>query len=773
MPVAILLIIAALLPLLSFIILVAVGKRMGKPLAGIVGTFFIAISFGCSLAAMIVWLPLDSAEGRAFGFQGQPVLLRFDWIPIGHWFSNNGYLQLGVYVDSLTIVMFSMITLVAALIHVFSLGYMAEDNRFPRFYTYLSLFCFAMLGLVLGGTLLQLFIFWELVGLCSYLLIGFWYEKKTASNAAIKAFIINRIGDVGFIIGLGLLFLNLGNVTIPDVWQAMGNAGTMEKGQILILPAAENTPAASLSGTLQKAQPPFTSYPHMTTTLMTLMGIGLFFGAIGKSAQFPLHVWLPDAMEGPTPVSALIHAATMVAAGVYLVGRIFPILTPDAKLFIAIIGCITLTMAALIAMVQTDIKRMLAYSTVSQLGYMMLALGIGSWVGGLFHLVTHAFFKALLFLCAGSVIRAADHELELTEYGGLWRKIPYTAIAFGIGVLAIAGVGVTIAGVPLGFAGFYSKDLILHHAGAFSSLATAAGKSRAYWLFFILPAIVACITAFYMTRCWMLTFTGKPRNQDVYQHANETPIMYIPLVVLAALSVIAGSALSVRPMLEGSIKESNNYFRIKPSGTQSLPFAGFTTAWQNDAAYHAENSAESENSASSIAPAESQPAIARAFLRGERLLKYASLAFIVGITLGVLLYWRGFTIPRAMLKFPPIRWIHAWLYHGMYFDEMYTGVFLTITIAFATLAAALDRYVVDGLVNLTSWLTRKTSRIAGLYDDYIVDGAVNRVVRLTRNLGAAARAPQTGRIRGYVTVLMVAIALCLAGAIIVVLSASH
>lgn len=777
MPVAILLIIAALLPLVSFVILAAVGRRMGNPLAGFVGTFFIAASFGCSLTAMIVWLSLDVAEGRAFGFGGQPVLLRFDWIPVGQWLSNNGYLQLGVYIDSLTIVMFSMITLVAALIHVFSIGYMADDNRFPRFFTYLSLFCFSMLGLVLGGTLLQLFIFWELVGLCSYLLIGFWYEKKTASNAAIKAFIVNRIGDVGFIIGLGVLFFNLGNVTIPDVWQALGNAGTMERGQVIVLPAAEGTPAADLARTIQKAAPPFTNYPHMTTTLMTLMGIGLFFGAVGKSAQFPLHVWLPDAMEGPTPVSALIHAATMVAAGVYLVGRIFPILTPDAKLFIAIIGCITLTMASLIAMVQTDIKRMLAYSTVAQLGYMMLALGIGSWVGGLFHLVTHAFFKALLFLCAGSVIRAADHELELTEYGGLWRKIPYTAIAFGIGVLAIAGVGVSIAGVPLGFAGYYSKDLILHHAGAFAYLASAAGKSNAYWLFFILPAVVACLTAFYMTRCWMLTFTGKPRNDEVYQHAGETPIMYIPLVVLAALSVIGGSALGIRPMLESAVKESNNYFRIRPVGEKPLatPFAGFATSWQNDAAYHPEGSSIEGDEASPTLPPppESQPAIARAFHQGEHLLKYASLAFIVGITLGVLVYWRAFAVPRALLKFPPLRWIQRWLYHGMYFDEMYTGVFLAITIFFATLAAVLDRYIIDALVNLTSWLTRKGSTLAGLYDDYVVDGAVDRVVRLTRDLGAAARAPQTGRIRSYVTVLMVAVALCLAGAIVVVLSTSH
>jgi NADH-quinone oxidoreductase subunit L len=742
MPVAILLVIAVLLPLLSFVILTFVGRRMGNPLAGIVGTFFIAGSFVCSLSAMIVWLSLDVAEGRAFGFGGQPVLLRFDWIPVGQWLSNNGFLQLGIYVDSLTIVMFSMITLVAALIHVFSLGYMGEDPRFPRFFTYLSLFCFSMLGLVLGGTLLQVFVFWELVGFCSYLLIGFWYETKTASNAAIKAFITNRVGDVGFIIGMGILFFNLGNVTIPDVWNALGNAGTMEHGAI---------------------------YSHMTTTMVTMVGICLFFGAMGKSAQFPLHVWLPDAMEGPTPVSALIHAATMVAAGVYLVARIFPILTPDAKLFIAIIGCITLTMAALIAMVQTDIKRVLAYSTMSQLGYMMLALGVGSWVGGLFHMVTHAFFKALLFLGAGSVIRAAGHEQELTEYGGLWRKIPYTAIAFGIAVFAIAGVGVTIAGVPLGFAGYYSKDLILHHAGAFSSLAAAAGKNGAYWLLFALPAGVAYLTAFYMTRCWMLTFAGKPRNKEVYEHAKEAPVMYIPLVVLAALSVIGGSALGVRPMLESAVKESNNYFRFRDGGTGEA-FGGFSTAWQNDSAYHGDTGPNESSETGPTVAADSQSGIAKAFGQGHRLLRYVSFSFVVGIGLGVLVYWRGFAIPKAMLKFRPLHWVHVWLYRSMYFNELYAGVFVAMTLGFATMTAMIDRYVVDGLVNLSAWMTRKVSRLARLGDDFVVDGAVDGVVGVARELGVAVRAPQTGRIRTYVTVLMVAVAICLAGAIIVVLS---
>jgi NADH-quinone oxidoreductase subunit L len=632
---------------------------------------------------------------------------------------------------------------------------------------------------VLGGTLLQLLIFWELVGLCSYLLIGFWYEQRSASNAAIKAFVTNRIGDVGFIVGLGLLFFHLGNVTLPDVWGALGNAGEARAGQVLILPGEKGADGADLSGTLQSAEAPFVGYRHMTTTMLTLTGVGLFFGAVGKSAQFPLHVWLPDAMEGPTPVSALIHAATMVAAGVYLVGRIFPILTPDAKLFIAIVGCVTLAIGALIAMAQTDLKRVLAYSTVSQLGLMMLAMGIGSWVGALFHLVTHGFFKALLFLASGSVIHAAGHEQELTEFGGLWRKIPYTALAFGVGVLAIAGVGVTIGSsgggsVMIGLAGYHSKDLILQHAGAFAALAARLGRGNGYWLLFAMPVIVAYLTAFYMTRCWMLTFWGRPRNKEVYENAREAPVMYIPLVVLAVLSMIAGSALmGVRPMLESSVKETNNYFnpKLRPAGTPAVGttqppmpagrFAGFRTAWQNDNAYVRGEAPEGSQ----------QAVVAEAYYQGHRLLRYVSMAFLVGIGLAVVIYWRGFAVAAALTRIPPLRWVKIWLYRAMYFDELYTGAVVAAARAFSTVAGILDRYVIDATVNLAAGLTRGVSALIGRGDDVIVDGAVRGVANITREIGVAARAPQTGRIRIYVTTFVVALAIGLASAIIVVLSA--
>ncbi|MGB7161012.1 MAG: NADH-quinone oxidoreductase subunit L [Tepidisphaeraceae bacterium] len=748
---ALLLLIATLLPLLSFTLLVFVGKRMG-PLAGIVGTLAIAGSFACSIGAMMLWL---GHSGTDWGFNAKlPIDLTYPWIPVGEFEGQRkaGFLDVGIYVDSLTITMFAMITLVSTLVFVFSIGYMREDKRFPRFFTYLSLFCFSMLGLVIGGTTLQMFVFWELVGLCSYLLIGFWYEKKSASNAAIKAFVTNRIGDFGFLIGFGILFYHLGNVTLPDMWVALNGAGT---GAAVTLPGGV----------------------VFTSSLLTVMGIGLFFGAVGKSAQFPLHVWLPDAMEGPTPVSALIHAATMVAAGVYLVGRIFPVLTPDAKLFIAIIGCVTLTMAALIAIAQSDIKKVLAFSTLSQLGYMILAMGIGSWVGGLFHLITHAFFKALLFLGSGSVIHAAHHEQEMPQYGGLARKIPITAITFAVAVLAIAGT-------PF-LSGYYSKDLILGNAGAFGALAEQVGRSKYFWLFFWIPTVIAYVTAFYMTRCWMLTFWGKPRNQHLYDHAHESPTLFIPLIVLAVLSVIGGSFLGVRDLLDNSIAESKKHcesLMAQNPAYAGKPFVGFDTAWPANLPEHHEatldqgaNPAAAEEDEHAAAPGAHA---AGAHLdhndplnRGADLMhRYVFWAFVVGIGLGVAMYSGGYRFANMLVKIPPLGWIHTWLYRRMYFDELYYSVFVAVVMGLSKFSAWFDRTIVDGLVNLAGWTVKQSAVLVGLHDKYVIDGAVNGAATLTQDLGAAVRAPQTGRIRVYVTVLMVAVAVGLAGAIIVALS---
>ena len=649
---ALLLTIATLLPLASFVILVFIGKKMGTPLAGIVGTAAIGGSFVCSLIAMFSWI--SGSSSGDWGMGQLPINIPCKWIPVGEWASqateSKGYLDVGLYVDSLTIVMFNMITLVATLVHVFSLGYMREDKRFPRFFTYLGLFCFSMPGLVIGGTLVQLFIFWELVGLCSYLLIGFWYEKKSASNAAIKAFVTNRVGDFGFLIGFGILFYHLGNATLPDMWIRLGTAGT---GAGITLP----------DGVV------------FTPMLLTIMGIGLFFGAVGKSAQFPLHVWLPDAMEGPTPVSALIHAATMVAAGVYLVGRIFPVLTPDAKLFIAIIGVTTLTMAALIAVAQSDIKKVLAYSTLSQLGYMILAMGVGSWVGGLFHLITHAFFKALLFLGSGSVIHAAHHEQELPEYGGLIRKIPVTGITFGIAVLAIAGFG--FGGI--GFAGYYSKDMILAHAGAFASMASEEHKSAWYWLFFILPTVIAYVTSFYMARCWMLTFWGKPRNQHLYDHAHEEPIMWVPLAVLARCSASSPEAFCrCRVSLGMPSRNRSSYcLKIDPH------FSGFSTA---SARWRSKPPSRRRGRCRAPAASDAVAGIARAGRTSLHV--WVGFAWLIGIGAGFLLYMNGYAIADKLMAIPPLKMIHIWLYRRMYFDELYFSVFVGIIMFISKFCAA-------------------------------------------------------------------------------------
>jgi NADH-quinone oxidoreductase subunit L len=743
---ALLLLIATLLPLLGFVILLFVGKRMGTPLAGWVGTAMISLSFACSIGAMMSWYSRGTVNGVEWGFDRRPISMTYGWVPVGGGVAQEhpGFLDLGIYVDSLTIAMFSMITLVAALVHIFSIGYMADDKRFPRFFTYLGLFCFSMLGLVIGGTILQLFIFWELVGLCSYLLIGFWYEKKSASNAAIKAFVTNRVGDFGFLIGFGILFYHLGNASLPQVWTALGGAGTV-------------THSAGLT---------LANGVTISATLLTVMGIGLFFGAVGKSAQFPLHVWLPDAMEGPTPVSALIHAATMVAAGVYLVGRIFPILTPDAKLFIAIIGCTTLTMAALIAIAQTDIKKVLAYSTLSQLGYMILAIGIGSYVGGLFHLITHAFFKALLFLGSGSVIHAAHHEQELPQYGGLIRKIPITGITFGIAVLAIAGT-------PF-LSGYFSKDLILMHAGAFATYAEQSHLSKYYWLLFLLPAIIAFVTPFYMMRCWMLTFWGKPRNQHLYDHAHESPILWGPLVVLAVLAVIAGYEwFGASALIKASIKEN-----IAMCSTPEHKFAGFDTAWPMAPEGEQKAAEEGEPVAGEHAAPHPIKAEVAADIHGhdpmhhghELVERYIWWAFIIGLGLGFFIYMNGYWIAQPLTGRGPLALVRIWLVRRMYFDELYNTIFVGGVLALSWISATFDKYIVDGLVNLAGWTTKQTAFIIGWHDTHIVDGAVNGAAAVTQSMGAVVRAPQTGRIRMYVTVLMAAIAIGIAVAIIVALS---
>jgi NADH-quinone oxidoreductase subunit L len=405
----------------------------------------------------------------------------------------------GLRLDALSLMMMLVVTGVGGAIHIYSWGYMEEDRCFSRYFASLSLFTFSMLGIVLANNFLQMFIFWELVGVSSYLLIGFWYEKASAADAAKKAFLTNRVGDFGFLLG------------ILTVWAAVGT---------LHFAGAESALAAN---------------PAALGTLATAAGLLIFCGAVGKSAQFPLHVWLPDAMEGPTPVSALIHAATMVAAGVYMLARVYFLLSPDALTIIAWVGGITALLAALIAIQQNDIKRILAYSTLSQLGYMVMAVGVHAPQAGMFHLTTHAFFKALLFLGAGSVIHALHHEQDIWNMGGLRRRMPVTFWTFMAGTIALAGVW------PL--SGFFSKDSIL-----------AAAQHHSLPLFGIGVA-VAALTTFYMFRLVFVAFLGAERTSEA-GHAQESPwVMIWPLRILATFSIIGG-VLGIEPLLAGVYSHS-------------------------------------------------------------------------------------------------------------------------------------------------------------------------------------------------------------------------
>ena len=472
------------LPLLSFIILILVGKRLPRQ-----GDW---VAIGSVLITLILSLAMFGSMLLSHdpGFSHEASI---EWMDLGAF-----RIELGFLIDNITIVMLLVVALISTMTHVFSIKYMAGDIRYSRYYAYLGLFTFSMNGIVLANNLFSLYIFWELVGVSSYLLIGHWFEKDSAADAGKKAFLTNRVGDIGFFIGVMLIFTALGTFNYGEIFQ----------------------------GGAQR---------DMAVTLLTLAGIGLFMGAIGKSSQFPLHIWLPDAMEGPTPVSALMHAATMVAAGVFLTVRLFPIFTPEALLFIAYVGGFTAIFAATIAITQNDIKKVLAYSTVSQLGYMILAVGTGAYIAGFFHLVTHAMFKACLFYGSGSVIHAMHHALhnkhdhdtdpqDMRNMGGFKSKMPVTYWTMVVAALAISGV-------PL-FSGFLSKDAILAGTLAFGT------HHPQHFLLPIFGFGAALITAFYMFRLIFMTFHNKPKLPELYDDINESPKeMTFPLVLLSTLSV--------------------------------------------------------------------------------------------------------------------------------------------------------------------------------------------------------------------------------------------
>lgn len=657
----------------------------------------------------------------------------FDWISLGSGTTVDGkampalVIPLAVHIDNLTVIMFLMVTFIATLIHLYSMGYMHDDPGYPRFFAYLSLFCFSMLGLVASANVFMIFLFWELVGVCSYLLIGFWYEDKKNSDAANKAFIVNRVGDVGMLMGLGLLWTSLGTFNINEINTTLRDGEG--KLHVTEVDGVEHVVLRD-SETGRDLIDPAGRPRQIATWALVLAGLGIFAGCVGKSAQFPLHVWLPDAMAGPTPVSALIHAATMVAAGVYLVGRFYPLFTDGVLLYIAYTGAVTLFIAATIAVVQTDYKKVLAYSTVSQLGFMMLGLGVGGWAAGLFHLITHAFFKALLFLGAGSVYHSV-HTYEMPVLGGLRKKMPITAYTMLIATLAISGV-------PF-FSGFYSKDAIL---AASLYRVTQVPGGGVHFLLFLLPALGAIITAFYMFRMWFMVFAGEPRGYPAQaghghghdghhhgnpaEHAHESgPIMAWPLIALAIPAIFVGWTWQVglpfdEPVLEYLL-------------TYGEPVRG-NDLWSMH--YHA--------LAASVV-------IAAAGI-GAGIAFYAPpLPYV---------FRRRFSPDTVATRFSGV---YNFLVHKWYFDELYNALFVQPTLALARGLSRFDKLVVDGVVNGAAGLTSLLSRLEGVFDNVAVDGLVNLTAKVVYVVGDYGRLLQTGRLRNYLMVLAVALVVLFAG----------
>ena len=700
-------------------------------------------------------------------------------------------LDISFYFDTLTVAMFCMVTFIASCIHFYAMGYMHDElhditdhevtledgehlrrpGRFHRFFQYLSLFCFSMLGIVISGNVAMTFVFWELVGICSYFLIGFYIERKSASNAANKAFIVNRVGDFGMIIGLMALFGSLGTFSFGDVTEADGTVrpgvfslvrpesvdGHSNEGRLIIpdgmVLANKRAEVAQVVGDharLGQNSPEISTQSELASRLpewresgagywlLVIAGLGIFCGCVGKSAQFPLHVWLPDAMEGPTPVSALVHSATMVAAGVFLVGRFYPVFTPEVLLTIAYIGAITLIIAATIALTAHDIKRVLAYSTVSQLGYMMLALGVGGWIAGLFHLFTHAFFKSLLFMCSGSVIHAV-HTNDMNEMGGLRKKMPITAYTMLCGCLAIIGAGIPFV---IGTSGYYSKDAILEQALLYTHGLRAddgsvifAGNDFHSILFYAVAG-GAALTAFYMFRMWYMTFAGHPRDHHRYDHAHESPrVMTIPLIILAVMAIIAGWKLPDWEFL-GSVRNFGMRAilnQAQPDGTAAQQGPGMLL---HDVIVPAEHLSHE------------WPIVREATLT-------AFFTALSGLGLATVIFGLRLLDPEEIRQ--QFRGLHRFLVNKWYFDELYNFLFVQPVLFVSRRAAEIDKQVLDWIIHTSANVVKAFSWLGDRWiDRYLIDGLIiNGLARKTWDLGHSLHRLQTGRLRQYVMFIIV------------------
>ncbi|HKX12023.1 MAG TPA: NADH-quinone oxidoreductase subunit L [bacterium] len=711
-----------LAPLVGFLIN-GLGIFLGLPYAK-------SKRFSGTVACLAIFVAFVFAVGVFWNLLGLPAEERsvtrvlYTWLETSNLKADAAFL-----LDPLSSVMMLIITGVGFLIHVYSTGYMAEDPSYPRFFTYLNLFCFAMLLLVMGDNIFMLFIGWEGVGLCSYLLIGFWYTHKPNAVAGMKAFVVNRIGDFAFMVGVAVLFWALysqghGTVTFKEIGEHVHSVQGMT----------------------------FWGAP-----VLVVVGLLLFVGATGKSAQIPLYVWLPDAIAGPTPVSALIHAATMVTAGVYMIGRLNFVYTlaPEALIVVATIGALTAVFAASIGFAQNDIKKVLAYSTVSQLGYMFLGMGTGAYVTGIFHLMTHAFFKACLFLGSGSVILGMHHEQDMRRMGGLRKFMPVTFWTFLLATIAIAGI------IP--FAGFFSKDEILWKTFE------RGGHQNWYYVLWVLGVLGAMGTAFYMFRAVSMTFFGKlgerahevPATEDIdpyddahvhhdahshdahHAHAVADPAhldtsheehgheahglphespksMLFALVILAFLSVVGG--LVGIPYALGHFLHIPNYF---DNWLEPVFASGHGAA---AAAHHEVHAIE------------------------YFLMAFSVFVAAVSIYAAIVLYTKRQQIPaRFVAKYPRL---YNLVQNKYYVDEIYQKVFVNNLLRLNNFMAGFDSKVIDGLVNLSATITKAFAKVTGFVDNFYVDGLVNLVSDTVIAAGGQLRKIQTGRIQNYLYAAM-------------------
>jgi NADH-quinone oxidoreductase subunit L len=655
------------LPLLGAAINGLFGKNWSKPVINTIAISSVSLSFVAVLELFREFAQLSADQ--------------IPWIRDYFTWMTAGSFRIGfsLQVDQLTIIMLLVVTFVSSLVHIYSTGYMAHEGGYYRFFSYLNLFVFFMLTLVLGANLVVMFVGWEGVGLCSYLLIGFWFLKQSAISAGKKAFITTRLGDYAFTVGILLAFWTFGSLNFSDMFKSL-------------------------------AQMPSETMAH--AGVLTVIGILLFIGAIGKSAQIPLYVWLPDAMEGPTPVSALIHAATMVTAGVYMVARMNPLFSraPIAMLVVAIIGALTAFYAATIGLLQTDIKKVLAYSTVSQLGYMFLGCGVGAYAAGIFHLMTHAFFKGLLFLAAGSVIHAMGGEQDMRNMGGLRKQIPITYWTMFIATLAIAGIP--------GFAGFFSKDEILDAVGS------GPHKNLALW---VLGLVGAGLTSFYMFRLIFLTFFGHERFDHHKVHVHESPrSMTVPLMVLAFLSIFGGWVAA--PHLVGGPDYFDKF--LQPVFAAYAPQEAGISQNASLAGSPGEAGGIQPNPAMELVHAVTGPPV---------------IVAIVGLLLAWWLYIRKPELPEKLEQ--SMRGPYRIVYNKYYIDEIYNALFVAplLFISRYVLWRVVDEGIIDGIVNGSASLARSSgsklrelqSGNARSYASWVVLGAVGFAVLLLAMLGVS------------------------------------